>query len=543
MSFVNRCQGAFLGLGLGDAYGRPLEFMTGRLVRDTRVSTLAGDFRWTDDTHMALYLAEAVLSLGPDVLDPDVFGLAVGTQFSRWLDDPLMPSTAPGNTCIAGASAWRRTGDWRTSGVRRSDGCGAVMRIAPLAMALAGDDLTRAAEVQALLTHGHDNAVDASVVGSHLLRWTLESGRFDRELVKRALDIPCRAGMVHEALRAALVVADDDAHWLDEAAIPPGDGGWRAASALGLAVAAALRWGHHFATAVDHAARIDGDSDSVACLAGMFLGAAGGTEVLPSEWVDALPERDRIRGLATRLGERGLPIVAVADLHGRLDLLDALLARIDAEVGECVVVLLGDYCDNGPEVPGLLDRLIALREQRGSRFVSIIGNHDLAVLRVLGFPGEAPDQRWFERMGRYWNGMHAGTPAAYGAADAAGLAARMPREHQRLLRSLPWVHTTGRYVFVHAGMEARSLGPQVASMAAKELPDQHLWLPPQVRDKSLATVGDVGWDRVVVSAHTRQPGGCFEGPNRIGLSGEVDASGVLYAVVLPARRLLAVTLP
>ena len=43
---------------------------------------------------------------------------------------------------------------------------------------------------------------------------------------------------------AALVEARrTDEPWLREEAIPAGDGGWRAPSALGLAVAAALRWG------------------------------------------------------------------------------------------------------------------------------------------------------------------------------------------------------------------------------------------------------------------------------------------------------------
>jgi hypothetical protein len=66
-------------------------------------------------------------------------------------------------------------------------------------------------------------------------------------------------------------------------------------------VAAALRWGGDFALAVEKAARIDGDSDSVAALAGMFLGAAGGRKVLPPAWLSALKDRGRIEEVATRL--------------------------------------------------------------------------------------------------------------------------------------------------------------------------------------------------------------------------------------------------
>ena len=311
-TFAERARAAFLGVALGDAYGRPLEFMHGRAVRTTPVDLTPGEFRWTDDTHMALYLAEAVLAHGPAPVDADRFGAAVGEQFSAWLDDPLTPSTAPGNTCLAGAHRWRRGRDWRTSGVPDRPGCGAVMRVCPLPIAYAGDDLTTAARVSSMVTHAHPDAVEATVAASHLLRWTLEAARFDAALVARALEhlrgpwsLP-GGGTTARALEAALELAArppaaPDVDWLDERAVPDGGGGWLAPSALGLAVAAALRWRADFAHAVDRAARIDGDSDSVACLAAMFLAGADGPAVLPAAWLAPLPDRARIEDLAARL--------------------------------------------------------------------------------------------------------------------------------------------------------------------------------------------------------------------------------------------------
>lgn len=294
----DRHAAAFLGLALGDAYGRPLEFVRVPRVRTAPVDLVA--LRWTDDTHMSLYLAEAVLALPPGPLDEDRFGQAVGEAFSRWYDDPLTPSTAPGNTCLAGTERWRRTRDWRRSGVAGSDGCGAVMRIAPLPIALAGDDLARAARIQATLTHDSDGARDAAVAACLLVRRLFDGAALDAALVAWVADaIP--AGLVADAMRAAVGQAAADDPWLDERAIPPGDGGWRSASALGLAVVAALRWQHDFATAIDRAARIDGDSDSVACLSGLLLGAAGGIEVLPAAWLSVLQERDRIALAARQL--------------------------------------------------------------------------------------------------------------------------------------------------------------------------------------------------------------------------------------------------
>ncbi len=100
-----------------------------------------------------------------------------------------------------------------------------------------------------------------------------------------------QGGDVAAALRAALAWAARGEDWLDEAAIPHGDGGWRAGSALGLAVAAALRWRDDLGLAVEKSARIPGDSDSVACLTGALLGAAGGTAAIPAPWLATLPQR------------------------------------------------------------------------------------------------------------------------------------------------------------------------------------------------------------------------------------------------------------
>jgi ADP-ribosylglycohydrolase len=287
---ADRARAAFLGLAAGDAFGRPLEFLGGDPVRQTPVSLEPGVFRWTDDTHMSLYLAQAILDLPPGPFDEEAFGASVGAQWLRWLHDPMTPGTAPGRACMRGMRRFEASGDWRSSGNPDNDGCGAVMRIAPLAMAFEGAALSRAAQVQAVITHGHPNAVEAAVAGSHMLRWALEEGRFDGETVLRAV----------ASLRGSWYRGGG----LDEASIPTGDGGWRSASALGLAVAAALYWGADFAGAVERAARIDGDSDSVACLCGMFLGAAGGTAVLPEAWLAPLPERVRIAALADGLVAR-----------------------------------------------------------------------------------------------------------------------------------------------------------------------------------------------------------------------------------------------
>lgn len=287
MLFAERAVSAFLGLALGDAYGRPLEFLRGPAMRRTVVDT--DHLRWTDDTHMALYVGEAILAHGPGPLDASRFGDAVAQAFDRWHDDPLTPSTAPGSTCLAGVRNWRRTRDWRTSGVKESDGCGAVMRIVALPIAFAGPELDTAAEISAIVTHAHPNAIEGAVVGCRILRALLDGAALTPELVL------AHAGdsLTGEALRAAVQFG------VDEHRIPPGDGGWRSPSALAIGIAAALN-ARDFEHGVDLAARIDGDSDSTGCLAGMFMGAQG--YALPKAWLAGLLDRARIEAMARGAG-------------------------------------------------------------------------------------------------------------------------------------------------------------------------------------------------------------------------------------------------
>lgn len=301
LDFKERCRRAFLGLALGDAHGRPFEFVDCG-ARDLKFE-VGPDFRWTDDTHVSLHLAEAVLSLPTRRLQVEAFAEAVGEQFVLWLHDPLTPSTAPGRTCLEGARNWENCRDWQVSGSRQSDGCGAVMRVGPLPMAFEGEELVVAARVSAAITHAHPNAIEATVAAAWLTRCCLEDGALSAtrvaEAATRLRGCWSEGGVVADALDAALAFAATDANWLDEDAIPTGDGGWRSASALGLAVAAALRWGPDFSTAIDKASRIDGDSDSVACITGLVLGACGCA--LPEPWLQWLPERSRIERLAAAL--------------------------------------------------------------------------------------------------------------------------------------------------------------------------------------------------------------------------------------------------
>ncbi|NCA72255.1 MAG: hypothetical protein EOM91_19725 [Sphingobacteriia bacterium] len=66
------------------------------------------------------------------------------------------------------------------------------------------------------------------------------------------------------------------------------------------------------------------------------------------------------------------PLVVIGDLHVHLELFERLLERIDHEAPDAYIVTLGDYVDNGPQIPELLDCLIELLEARPGRFRPIL---------------------------------------------------------------------------------------------------------------------------------------------------------------------------
>ncbi|WP_454659140.1 metallophosphoesterase [Bosea beijingensis] len=73
-------------------------------------------------------------------------------------------------------------------------------------------------------------------------------------------------------------------------------------------------------------------------------------------------------------------VYAVADLHGRLDLLEAMEEAIGADITsigaeKLMICNLGDYIDRGPRSAQVLERLSSISSGRTHR-VFLKGNHE-----------------------------------------------------------------------------------------------------------------------------------------------------------------------
>ncbi|HYG64860.1 MAG TPA: ADP-ribosylglycohydrolase family protein, partial [Thermoanaerobaculia bacterium] len=189
--------GCLLGLATGDALGAPhegggLEKALWRFIGRTR----DGALRWTDDTRMALDLAESLLE--EDGVRPDALAkrFAGSYHWSRGYG----PGTARVLRRIRRGEPWQSAS--RAVHPDGSYGNGAAMR-SPVVALFARDEaaIVEAARASALVTHGHPQAITGAVLialaTGHLLRGTPAPGLF------AGLRTVCRDAEIAERLRRA----------------------------------------------------------------------------------------------------------------------------------------------------------------------------------------------------------------------------------------------------------------------------------------------------------------------------------------------------
>ncbi len=246
---------------------------------------------------------------------------------------------------------------------------------------------------------------------------------------------------------------------------------------------------------------------------------------------------------AAATGERrraGVPagcrIYAVGDIHGRLDLLNALNAAISADARASAparrcVVYLGDYVDRGLWSREVIDCLLA-GPLPGFEAIHLLGNHERMMRDFLDDTGIGPT--WMMNGGDRTLSSY-GVPAddalwaprtAFDRLQAA-FRTRLPPAHRDFLESLRLMHIEGDYAFVHAGVR-----PGMALDAQVE--EDLIW----IREPFLSSVEDFG--KIVVHGHTITPRPDMQA-NRIGIDTGAYSSNRLTCLVLEGntRRFLS----
>ncbi|HTF79754.1 MAG TPA: metallophosphoesterase family protein [Bradyrhizobium sp.] len=236
----------------------------------------------------------------------------------------------------------------------------------------------------------------------------------------------------------------------------------------------------------------------------------------------------RVRGRRPSLPAE-LRIYAIGDIHGRLDLLSELLARISSDIAlrptaRPLYVFLGDYIDRGSASRETIDRLIEHGNTHESVFLK--GNHELIAIKCLSDRGLF--DQWL-RLGGLETLVSYGVPAetlANGKQIAelqSAFHGALPQAHFRFFRDLKNSFECGDFFFAHAGVK-----PNVELSRQKE--NDLLW----IRGEFLTSKDDFG--KIVVHGHT--PAREIEvGPNRINIDTGAFATGRLSCLVLEGEEL------
>jgi serine/threonine protein phosphatase 1 len=205
---------------------------------------------------------------------------------------------------------------------------------------------------------------------------------------------------------------------------------------------------------------------------------------------------------------------AIGDIHGRLDLLDQLLALIEADaVGRgsvAKIVFTGDFVDRGADSFGVVERLMAGPRRPGDRFVCLRGNHDDLLVKGVTTDDALPE--WARILFDH-------TIGSYGCDRESWRRSTELRRHAEFLASLPLTHDDGTHLFVHAGIR-----PGVA--IEEQLEHDLLW----IREEFLGHAEAL--PRRIVHGHTIVGDRPVIRTNRISIDTGAYRSGLLTAAVL-----------
>lgn len=224
-------------------------------------------------------------------------------------------------------------------------------------------------------------------------------------------------------------------------------------------------------------------------------------------------------------GARGCRAYVVGDIHGRLDLLEELLAKIHAELQhnpapKTLLVFVGDLVDRGPSSAQVIERLRTYRRP-GIEPIFLLGNHEEVLLRILkGDTSLIPS--WLQ-----FGGLQCLQSYGVDADDLRGrtpdmvveLARRaVPDNHLAFLESFADSCRFGDYLFVHAGIRP---GVDFEQQSQSDL----RW----IREPFLSD--ETAHGSVVVHGHTISEA-VDERSNRIGIDTGAYRSGILTALAI-----------
>ncbi|HOS97755.1 MAG TPA: ADP-ribosylglycohydrolase family protein [Deltaproteobacteria bacterium] len=295
MELVERYQGCLLGLACGDAVGTTLEFKPRGSFEPITDMVGGGPFnlepgQWTDDTSMALCLAESLIEKkGFDPLDQM-------DRYVRWYRTGYLSSTGVcfdiGGTTASALRRFEKTSDpFSGPTERHSAGNGSLMRLAPVPLYFFPDRdaMMFYAGESSRTTHGAQECIDACRLFASILYNAL-SGMDKEQVLFEHHETTTDSPVIREILGGSYKGKTKDQ--------------LQGTGYVVHSLEAAL-WCFYstdtFRDAIVLAANLGDDADTTAAICGQLAGCYYGRQGIPDLWLRRLTMRGKIELLAQNL--------------------------------------------------------------------------------------------------------------------------------------------------------------------------------------------------------------------------------------------------
>jgi len=293
-SLRDRYLGSMLGLACGDAVGTSVEFLPRGSFPIVTDMLGGGPFhllpgQWTDDTSMALCLAESLIKQqGFNPHDQMV-------RYVNWWQWGYLSSTGEcfdiGNTVRTALQRFEQSGEPNSGSIEpNTAGNGSLMRLAPIALFYYPNRgaVVEHSAASSLTTHGAPEAVECCKLLGLVLCGCLSGNDRANILDVSAAEFSCHRVQEIAAgayLRKAITEVRGSGYAVEslEAAL------WCFANT------------QTFKDAVLAATNLGDDADSTAAIVGQIAGAYYGVSEIPGEWLAKLHMRELIAAYAIEL--------------------------------------------------------------------------------------------------------------------------------------------------------------------------------------------------------------------------------------------------
>lgn len=327
--------GCLIGGAIGDALGRPIEFMDNQQIKavfgEQGVTGLVippylKHALVTDDTQLMMFTCEGLIRSATRARrknkgrTDEGISIAVHRAYLRWLYTQglrtqnwknhdydgwllkvkrLYAYREPGVTCLTALGKGIK--GTRENPINDSLGCGCVHRAVPVGLVEEEERVFNLGAITAAITHGNPTAYLSAGVIAYMIHCIIMGSTIKEAAEKAMLRLQQEEG--HEVLLAQLkrVLTLSEEGEPDQEKIESLGKGFAAHEVLSMGIYAALAYPEDYQKAVLFAINHRGDSDSIGAITGSLVGAYLGVSKIPSEYVENVELHREIEELARDL--------------------------------------------------------------------------------------------------------------------------------------------------------------------------------------------------------------------------------------------------